>query len=265
MSFRGLSNTNKVLGPEPAPATLQWSDSLGDKRASVQPDRHSLEVVEIRDKRTGKVFQVSKVKSRLGRLRRRVFAWANTSKPMMQGEGLRMVMQTLTYKGVDDWQPNQIRDYMQTVRKHLGDKLLAYAWVAELQKRGAVHYHVLLVAKKGTRIPYPDKSGWWPWGMTNVRVARTVFYVCRYVGKEYQKQGPFPKGMRMFAVWFASGAVQVMQRWFFRLSSLPGWFQEVIQALPQEYGGKWARAPGGGWIYEGETYLSPYEFLGPVR
>lgn len=263
MSFRGLSNTNKVLEPSPPASTLRRAESLGDRTAAAKPEYRCPDVVEIRDKRSGKVFQVSRVKSRLGRLRRRVFAWAKTA-TQLQG-GVRMVMQTLTYRGVDDWRPNQIRDYMQTVRKHLGDNLLAYAWIGELQRRGAAHYHVLLVARKGTRIPYPDKAGWWTWGMTNVRAARSVFYVCKYVGKEYQKEGPFPRGMRMFAVWFRGDAVEDLQRWFFRLSSLPGWFIEVIMSLPQEYGGRWARAPGGGWIYEGETYLSPYEFLGPIR
>lgn len=265
MSYRGLSNTNKVLEPTAPQSTLDRSSSLSGRRCAVPQEKPSPEVFQIRNKKTGEVFQITKAKARISRLRRRVFAWAKTGQPMQQGEGLRMVMQTLTYRGVDDWKANQIRDYMQVVRKHLGKKLLSYAWVAELQRRGAVHYHVLLVVRKGAKIPHPDKAGWWPWGMTKVQTARTVFYICKYVGKEYQKEGPFPKGLRMFAVWFADGVIEDLQRWFFRLSSLPGWLQEVIRALPQEYGGKWARAPGGGWVYEGTEYQSPYEFLGVVR
>lgn len=231
---RGLSNINKVLEPG---------------------------TFVIRDKRTGQQFTLSYAKTRITRLRRRVFAWAKTLNTLDRHKN-RTVMLTLTYARVEDWQKNQIREFMLIVRKHLKDGLLAYAWVAELQQRGAVHYHVLLVVRKGSKIPQPDRAGWWPWGLTRTETAKTPFYIAKYTGKEYQKVGPFPKGLRIFAVWLSDDLVSGQEYWYFRLSSLPGWFREVILSLPiSRHFGDWKRAPGGGWEYEGRCFESPYELL----
>jgi hypothetical protein len=151
---------------------------------------------------------------------------------------------------------------MLKLRKQLRGNLLAYAWVAELQERGAVHYHVILVVNRGTSIPMPDKAGWWTWGSTKIQSANTPFYIAKYTGKEYQKEGPFPKGLRMFAVWVADSVIGEVERWEFRLSSLPAWFREVLRGLPT--GDRWRRAPGGGWEYQGLIYPSPYEYIGPA-
>jgi len=170
-------------------------------------------------------------------------------------------MLTLTYERGDDWRPNQIRAFMLFVRKKLKGRLHAYAWVAELQRRGAVHYHVLLIVDKGTYIPKPDKGCWWPWGSTRIETAKSPFYIAKYVGKEYQKLGPFPKGMRMFSVWVAEDYITMDDRWFFRLSTLPAWFRQVVLSLPEVYGSRWSRSPGGGWEYNGVVHPSPYELI----
>lgn len=141
---------------------------------------------------------------------------------------------------------------------------MAYAWVAETQERGAVHYHVIMVVNRGTHIPMPDKAGWWKWGSTKIQSANSPFYIAKYTGKEYQKEGPFPKGLRMFAVWVSDNLVDDQARWNFRLSSLPAWFREIVQSRPM--GGRWNRPKkGGGWLYEGVLYPSPYEYIGPIR
>lgn len=233
---RGLSNTNKVT------------------------------VLRIRNMQTGETLEIDKREARLSRMRRRVFAWANEIKDYLpaygKGKGARKVMITLTYAGVDDWRPNHIRDYIHNLKRRLGDNLIAYAWVAELQERGAVHYHIELIAKKGTRIPLPDKSGMWKHGMSKIETARTVFYICSYLKKSYQKLGIFPKGLRMYSVWVSSAAITDLARWRMRLSTLPVWLCDKISEMPDKAGEKWSRLVGGGYLFGGRVYKSPYFFMG---
>ena len=228
---RGLSNTNKVHG------------------------------VVLRNNLTGEFITIDKSEARLSRMRRRVFSWADTLKGYLQNiQDYRKVMVTLTYAGVDDWKPNDIRDYMKALKRKLGRDLVASAWVGELQKRGAVHYHVILVCKKGTNIPKPDESGMWTHGLSRIETAKTVFYLCSYLKKEYQKEGDFPKGMN--SVWIAKWAVEEIAHWRMRLSSLPRWFAKKVTDRDDHRGEKWERNEGGGYRFAGILFRSPYKFYG---
>lgn len=213
--------------------------------------------IYITNKKTGEVFEVNPMKTRVTKLQKRVFSWAHAVKKYQEG-GYRLVMLGLTYRDWRDWKPNQIRDYIKKIRYRLGDRLRAYAWVAELQQRGAVHYHVLLIVKKGTFIPKPDESGMWAFGSSNICTAKSVFYICSYVGKEYQKMGFFPKGLRMYSVWIAADFITEIERWVFRLSTLPVWFREIVQKSTRYNGQNWSRNPGGGFEILGEIFQSPY-------
>ena len=229
--YRGLSNTNKVP------------------------------FVVLKNHRTGEFVKIDKRKARISRMRRRVFAWADTmSEYLRDGKRYRKVMITLTYEGVDDWRPNQIRDYMKNLKRRLKDGILGYALVGELQKRGAVHYHLIIVVKKGVRVPTPDKSGMWRYGSSRIETARSVYYICTYLGKEYQKIGVFPKGMRMFSVWISSRLLTKTQKWMFRLSTAPRCFVKVIQSRKEYFGMAWGREEGGGFWLGDERYRSPYVF-----
>ena len=58
-------------------------------------------------------------------------------------------MQTLTYKGDNrQWRPEHISRYLDALRRwhynRTGSKTVRYAWVAELQARGVIHYHVIV-------------------------------------------------------------------------------------------------------------------------
>ena len=233
--YRGLSNTNKV------------------------------QIYYLKNLKTGEVIEFDKKKARLSRMRKRVFAWANTISEYLPAHGLglkhRKVMITLTYAQVDDWRPNHIRDYIKELRRRLADNFIAYAWVGELQERGAVHYHIELIVKKGTRIPMPDKSGMWKHGSSRIETARTVFYICSYLKKAYQKEGDFPKGLRMFSVWISPQAVTTFSRWLFRLSSLPKWLSEQILGKEELKEKSWYRRPGGGWLMSGQLFRSPFQFF----
>jgi hypothetical protein len=171
-------------------------------------------------------------------MRKRVHAWSEYLAPFVHDRNrFRLVMCTLTLAPGVEWHAGMIRYYMRAARRNLKDSLLGYAWVAELQKRGAVHYHVLLWVKVGTDVPKPDTSGWWPYGSSRRETARTVFYICKYTSKGLHKAGDtpcptLPRGARLFAVWIAPNFTNEPRYWQFLLSKLPMW---VVETLMAEY------------------------------
>jgi len=158
----------------------------------------------------------------------------------------------LSYKPGVSWQPNHVRDYLQELRKMSGSGLVAYAWVAELQKRGVVHYHIFMVVLRGTNVPTPDKSGMWPHGSTKIETGKSPYYLVTYLGKEYQKDFgqmsiTYP-GMRSFAVWANKDFFKVSDYWVFRLSSLPMWLDKLISSVDDFVGLYPYRLRGVGWV-----------------
>jgi len=207
---------------------------------------------------TGETIEIDKAKMRLARCQRRVHAWANLlSDYTKDTANYRVVMITLTYANIEDWRAGHIRAFMYVARRQLKSKLIAYAWVAELQKRGAVHYHVLLVCKRGANIPQPDKAGWWVMGSTRIETAKSMFYIVTYTGKEYQKVGKFPKGLRLFAVWASEKVLNGIARFIFKLTAIPAWLRAKILDTGN-LGGKIKRVYGGGWRYDEKFYKSPW-------
>lgn len=201
-------------------------------------------------------------------MRDRVRAWASYCSAVGLAN-LQMKMVTLTYAAGDDglskWRPQHISEFMRKVRRHCGSKLLAYAWVAELQERGEVHYHVLLVVDQGTHLPYPDKAGWWVHGMSRIEVARSVGYVVKYSQKGLEDGREFPSGLRLFAVWVVKEARNELYPQWVRVKSLPAWLRP--QAIESEL---WpCRVIGGGWRVQrggaASVVSSPYSFLGCFR
>lgn len=147
----------------------------------------------------GSYVFVSSSLARLIRLRKSVYnAGMEISENL--GKGWIPWMVTLTYRGVDDWRKNHIKDYLQRVRVYMKRRGLDfhYVWVAELQKRGAVHYHVIVWLPRGFRLPYADKRGWWPHGFTEQKPARKgVGYLMKYTSKGLSGM-KFPKGIRIY-------------------------------------------------------------------
>jgi hypothetical protein len=72
-----------------------------------------------------------------------------------------------------------------------------YVWVAELQKRGAIHYHLAIWLPLRLQLPKFDKRGWWPHGMTQTVIGRApIGYLMKYLSKTGPLQA-FPKGARI--------------------------------------------------------------------
>lgn len=217
---------------------------------------------------------IDTARARVERARRRMRVWASivpkeieaVKRKKLVVEVPRLVMVTLTYADGSNWRPNDIREYMLALRAELKARLVGYAWVLEMQKRGAPHYHIMLYVRRGTRVPTPDKSGMWQKGVSRIETAHKVDYIMKYVGKEYQKE-MLPGGARMFAVWIAKNIPTELQLLQFRASSLPGWFRDIVgeylKTEGAEFGRIWERAPGGGWLLRptGEVHPSPWRVI----
>ncbi len=159
----------------------------------------------LRNSRSHKVIVLDNFLVRYGRMRKRIADWVRVLLTNYEFN-FKYVMITLTYAPENNWEVNHIRTFMKSIRKVLGKRLLGYAWVAERQRRGAIHYHVLLAVPDdltiGDELPYPDEAGLWSYGFSRTEIARTPFYLITYLGKEYQKDfSMFPKGIRVFAVY----------------------------------------------------------------
>lgn len=168
----------------------------------------------------------------------------------------RPLMLTLTYRDCDAWTKRDISDYIRKLRQWLkrrGERL-RYVWVAELQKRGAVHYHMLVWAR--ARIPRPDASGMWPHGMTKTERMRSggVSYITKYLTKKEDFKR-FPKGIRVYGVGGLSTNAKYNLRWF----RLPRYVREHFKYLDDV-----VRAVGGGFFARstGEHLDSPFQFAG---
>lgn len=168
----------------------------------------------------------------------------------------RVVMVTLTYRGDnDDWNPRHVSEYLKRTRQWLARRGQAfrYVWVAELQKRGVIHYHVAIWLPEAVTLPMPDKCGWWPHGMTNIETARAaVPYLMKYLskGSNSPARHRLPLGARAYGVGGLEATLRLARRWL----SLPGFIRARCDIHCE-----WKRAPGGGWTDPaGKHWASEY-------
>lgn len=163
---------------------------------------------------------------RIARLRRAVWAAGQSLAYLCPDVGGSVCwFVTLTYVGVDDWRPEHISASIRRYRKWCKSAAIdcRYVWVAELQTRGAVHYHVLTWLPSSVSMPHWDlarpKGPWWPHGMTNTQPARAgVGYLMKYLSKlgEFHR---FPKNLRLYGMGGLSPAARSVVAWV----NLPEW------------------------------------------
>ena len=213
------------------------------------------------NRETGEVVDVDPRVSRVRHMRRRLHAWAQTMQ-MLDVTG-RLVMITLTYE-LDNWEALDVARYIDTLSKSLGSALLSLCWVAELQERGVIHYHILLMVKRGTDVPAPDTSLMWLKGSSNRSSARSAWYIMKYTSKGCS-EGDYPRGARIFGVsWrhlrlvaseMDTRLVAVSQR-LCRESLLPMWVLRLCGTVEEIMTAR--RHKGGGWDVGNAVYRSPW-------
>ena len=175
-------------------------------------------------------------KKRLRRLRRSV--WAAGHLHGIADHGRRPPVchfVTLTYVAVNDWRADHISDATEQYRRHCARLGVPcrYLWVAELQKRGAVHYHLLAWLPRGVRMPHWDQTTqsptgrtvkpFWSHGMSNTEQARSgVGYLMKYLSK-LGDEHRFPPHLRLYGVGGLTAQARGVRGWY----NLPEWAKRV--------------------------------------
>lgn len=139
-------------------------------------------------------------------------------------------------------------------------------WVAELQKRGAVHYHVLAAWPSGQMWVKPNAAnGAWSKGFTWVTDnIQQPFYLMKYIQKGTRdgRRIRYPKGLRIYGV--SRGAIDSMPlevKSTYRSVQLPCWFRKGSTVRVD--GAFDSRVVGG--VQRGQfTCISPYAERIPV-
>jgi len=160
---------------------------------------------------------------RIKRMRKSVWASGHLHQFAKSGRE-RVWFVTLTYRGVDDWEPRHISECLRRVRQWCKSRgvTLRYTWVAELQKRGALHYHVVVWLPSRLALPKFDKQGWWPHGMTQTAIAKNpIGYLMKYVSK-ISPFHQFPKGVRIYGIGGLERSGKDIRAWL----NLPSWIKQ---------------------------------------
>jgi len=209
---------------------------------------------------TTRTLEVDPLDTRLRGMAKTVKNSARCLRDSLKASGaqFRMAMVCLTYADASAWRPGHLAEFFHRVKAYLSRRGLRprYVWVAELQQRGAVHYHVLFFLPRGLTLPKPDKQGWWTHGSTEIQWARkAVGYLAKYASKLTQKAGAFPRGLRIAG----AGGLEADSRRECRWWKLPAYVRSVFSV-----GVDPSRAPGGGFVARatGEWMASRYRFLG---
>lgn len=160
-----------------------------------------------------------------------------------------------TYAPGNQYNPRDIPDFLVHVRRWCKARGIdcRYLWVAEMQKRGVIHYHMIIFHPKRFNFPKPDKCGWWPHGSTSrsTGIKRAVGYMAKYLSKG--DVANFPKGARTYGSGGLKGTAQLEMRWW----KLPTWVREIV--TPDDR----AKRVLGGFVNRStsEVMLTPWRVL----
>lgn len=213
-------------------------------------------------------IEIDREKARLTRMRKSVGISAKALHNL-GSKKQNVFMLTLTYRGNNrDWRPEHISRFLDGLRKwhysRTGSKKVRYVWVAELQKRGVIHYHVCVWLEPGLTPPKPDqpwrnKGVWsapmWSHGMSNrIKAFAPVAYLMKYASKG-TSEGRFPHGARISGVGGLDEAGRGVRRWVL--------WPAYVQANSDIWG-DWKRKEGGGYFSPstGEVLRSEFKPTG---
>lgn len=174
---------------------------------------------------------------RISRLKKAV--WASGHLHALAQSGFRPAQcwfVTTTYRPGVEWEKNHIKKAMQGFRDWCKSKGIPcrYTWVAELQGRGAVHYHLLAWLPVGVSMPQWDRTtrkskggmrpAFWPHGMTNTQKAVAgIGYLMKYLSKmgEFHR---FPEGLRLYGIGGLDRDGRAVRSWL----NLPAWVKPLF-------------------------------------
>lgn len=208
---------------------------------------------------TSDTIELDQAAIRAKKLRQATITGARLLQEQLSQGGQRTypVMVTLTYAALGMWDKRHVTAYLKNCREWFRrrGKAFHYCWVAELQTRGAVHYHVMIWMPKGFVLPKPDKCGWWAHGMTRIEKARNpVGYLAKYVSKEAMRVD-FPKGIRLHGRGGLSIKSRIELRWWCSPVWVRRWTGDIVCDVRRTSGGGYIRLDNGEWR------PSPYQVI----
>lgn len=162
---------------------------------------------------------------RIARMRRAVWGSAHWLQRGARSKA-RCWFVTLTYRPGREWASWHVSGYIEALRKWCKKReaTFRYVWVAELQGRGAMHYHVAVWLPSGLSLPLPDKSRMWDHGMSNRAIAiAPIGYLMKYVSKGDTPMHHFPKGARIYGTGGLCADGRATRQWL----NLPEWAKRV--------------------------------------
>lgn len=196
-------------------------------------------------------------RARLARLRNRVYWAIQCVSRETQTEGTIPIGITLTYRDVDAWRPGHISEFMKWCRVEFSK---TYVWVAELQKRGAMHYHVLTTRRHDQVWNKSEIEFQWYNGLVWVTDhIEKPFYMMKYLQKGKQKNGrEYPRGARIVGYAGNFGYISHKENRERLASRLPRWVLAGVE--PSEFGtvGGDILRTSGGYSYMGQLAFNPY-------
>jgi len=166
---------------------------------------------------------------------------------------------TLTFRDIEEsWQAERaIQKLMNALRTWASRRgfEIAYFWVAEVQQRGALHYHILVLG-----CPYLPKSllqSWWPYGFVEIRRAGDIVgglrYLAKYLWKSCKLVGESFEDLPLW--WFLFSVFRKRRYGFSKYFTLPPiervprWLRDFL--VEREAGDMLTmakRVAGGGWL-----------------
>lgn len=161
---------------------------------------------------------VDRQQSRLRKMKHGVLTNARLLSEQASRTGFRYrpVFITLTYRPGQSWQARHISYYLKSARQWMKRRGHPFrcVWTAEMQERGAVHYHVIVFLPLRMHLPKPDECGWWSYGKSNIKAARSaVGYIAKYASKG--ADGPaFPPGVRIHGAGGLDANAKREARWW---------------------------------------------------
>lgn len=192
--------------------------------------------------------QIDRKKSRLKGMKTSVMTAARLTDAQLRRGGFRYhaAMVTLTYAAGAQWHGRQISNFLKRVREWHKEhgRTMHYVWTAEMQKRGAVHYHVVFWLPSGYTLPMPDKEGWWPHGTSNITPAKSgVAYIAKYASKG--ASGPdYPRGVRIHGKGGLDDEGKREARWWRAPAECREFFGPEADIRPAKGGGRFCKKTG---------------------
>lgn len=200
---------------------------------------------------------IERQRRRVARMRVAVWAAISCIARNDPPQACTSVMLTLTYAEVDGW---GARDIRQAVRWARGVGCKGYVWVAELQKRGAVHYHLLVQWPSEKPWIKPNESnGAWGKGFTWVTPdVKSPWYLLKYIQKGIsdEERNVYPKGLRLYGVsQYLVRRMDFTERLAYRGLQLPAWYRQGKEDTAIVLG---SYRVGGGIDYRGAIEPCPF-------